>query len=216
MPEMEALLQCVLLRTPEELEEQLCRINWREAATAFPGGLPKLEERLLRILQREIMVEYPYAREYIPLHMLCTLSQPLPQTRIDDMSRFRTNLRVLQRKLLKFRLCSKHPLVQNVWYYTLMHIEQNCKLQGMAKRFYVNKNYLSVLFHQETGIYYKDFVLQFRIERAKLLLLSGDLKVHNIAEQLNFSDPEYFRRVFRNRVGSPPSKYTFADYLDQE
>ena len=212
------LSRCVIQGNAREVETQFFHCMRRIGANFdSPRELDELGERLLNLIQGEITVEYPYAGEYIPLSLLCTLAPPEAgggAGEKDGELQLRRNLGCLQRELQKFRLPSQHPLVRNIWCYTLTHIEQDCKLQTLAERFYVNKNYLSTMFRRETGIYYKDFVSQFRIERAKLLLLSTDLKVCDIAERMNFSDPEYFSRVFKNQVGISPSKYTFDDYLD--
>jgi AraC-like DNA-binding protein len=51
------------------------------------------------------------------------------------------------------------------------------------------------------------FVMSMRIQKAKRLLLESGKPVNEIASSLNFSDPLYFSRKFRERTGMTASRY---------
>lgn len=51
------------------------------------------------------------------------------------------------------------------------------------------------------------FVMSLRIQRAKRLLLESRMPITTIASYLNFDDPLYFSRKFRDSVGLPATRY---------
>jgi AraC-like DNA-binding protein len=51
------------------------------------------------------------------------------------------------------------------------------------------------------------FVMDMRIQKAKRLLLESSMPVNEIASSLNFADPLYFSRKFRERTGMTASRY---------
>lgn len=79
---------------------------------------------------------------------------------------------------------------------------------GSAAEFFsFNRDYFGKLFKQETGMSFNSFYNGFRIEYAKELLTSGNLRICEISELLGFSSVDYFTGVFRRQVGCTPSLY---------
>ncbi len=68
-------------------------------------------------------------------------------------------------------------------------------------------DYLSHLFHQETGVKLVEAVNTQRIAHAKALLEDTGLSVAEIAWASGYNDPNYFARVFRRLVGTSPSRF---------
>ena len=62
-------------------------------------------------------------------------------------------------------------------------------------------------FRNVFGLTPTTYLNALRIERAKALLETTDITVAEAAYTVGFSDPGYFARVFRKRVGLPPSRY---------
>jgi flagellar motor switch protein FliM len=58
-----------------------------------------------------------------------------------------------------------------------------------------------------TGCSPKDFVLGTRLNTAKDLLATTDLKVAAIARRIGYADPGHFTRLFTRRVGVPPGAF---------
>lgn len=51
-----------------------------------------------------------------------------------------------------------------------------------------------------------EYIQQVRLEKAKVLLLEGNMSVSEIAYQVGYSSPDYFSTVFRSRFGVSPSQ----------
>lgn len=67
--------------------------------------------------------------------------------------------------------------------------------------------YFSQMFKRETGDGLSTYITRCRVERAKEILASTDLKVEDIALQVGFSTANYFSTVFKNTVGQTPAEF---------
>ena len=52
------------------------------------------------------------------------------------------------------------------------------------------------------------FILEIRMKRAMQLMETHDLRVNEIAYRVGFTDPKYFAKVFKKRVGVSPTQYS--------
>ncbi|GAE91982.1 response regulator YesN [Gracilibacillus boraciitolerans JCM 21714] len=91
--------------------------------------------------------------------------------------------------------------------YIHSHFDKPITLKSIANTFYMNPVYMGQLFKKTYGIYFKDYILNVRIEEAKKLLRKTDLKVYEIAEKVGFTNPDYFVTQFEKNVGTTPSQY---------
>lgn len=93
---------------------------------------------------------------------------------------------------------------------TILLIRENyhkdISLSAIAEELNVSGTHLSHLFKKETGVSLIDYLTDFRIERAKLLLQSSDLELKEIAEKTGFRGYNYFLRVYKERTGHTPSQ----------
>lgn len=80
-------------------------------------------------------------------------------------------------------------------------------LSDVAEYLGISPNYLSTLFHQTTGVSFRDHLCQVRVEAGKRLLLSTDLSLVEIAVAVGFPDQSYFCKVFKKHVGLTPGKF---------
>ena len=71
----------------------------------------------------------------------------------------------------------------------------------------LSQGYLSIMFKKIFGIPFQDYLLQKRMEKAKILLLTSKLKNYEIAEQIGFEDVNYFGMKFKKYYGLSPKQY---------
>jgi Response regulator containing CheY-like receiver domain and AraC-type DNA-binding domain len=83
----------------------------------------------------------------------------------------------------------------------------NVTIQRLAEEVYLSPTYMCQLFKQETGETIIEFLTKVRIEKAKELLKSPDLKIFVIAEMVGFENATYFTTVFKKVTGLLPGKY---------
>ncbi len=77
----------------------------------------------------------------------------------------------------------------------------------LAKQCKISEVYFRKQFIKQYKISPKQFVLNLRISKAKLLLSEGANKISNIAEMCGFSSVYHFSREFKIKEGITPSEY---------
>lgn len=80
-------------------------------------------------------------------------------------------------------------------------------LDEIADRLSITPEYLGSLFYKEMGINFSAYIKKFRLKKAKELLISTDFKTYEISEQVGYTDPKYFSRVFKETTGLTPGEY---------
>ncbi len=80
-------------------------------------------------------------------------------------------------------------------------------LDEIAERLGITPEYLGTQFHKETGENFSTYIRNYRIGKAKELLVGTGMKLYEIAERVGYSDPKYFSKVFRDVTGKLPAEY---------
>lgn len=91
--------------------------------------------------------------------------------------------------------------------YIKKNYNKNIALTDAAENVQVSKCYLSLLFKQETGINFCNFLTDYRIEKSKKLLKESNLKMYEIAEQVGIDNPYYFSKLFKDSTGISCTEY---------
>jgi two-component system response regulator YesN len=67
---------------------------------------------------------------------------------------------------------------------------------------------LSRFFVEGTGKGFSDFLIEYRIERAKEMLLEPEASIKQVSVACGYSDPNYFSRLFKKVTGVTPSSFS--------
>ena len=103
--------------------------------------------------------------------------------------------------------CHNNKIVKQACEYTLKYIDEDISVKILSEKLFINKSYLSEIFKQQLGKTVLEYITMVKMERAKKLLLEGNLKNYQIAETLGFQDNEYFGRLFKKYTGVLPKDY---------
>ncbi|MBW4084151.1 helix-turn-helix transcriptional regulator [Paenibacillus sp. S150] len=87
------------------------------------------------------------------------------------------------------------------------------KVQDIAGELHFSAAYVSRLFRQEMNKKLWDYVTELRMEEAKHLLASTDMKRYEIAYAVGYESPEHFSRMFKRYEGVSPSNYRKSAFL---
>ncbi len=87
------------------------------------------------------------------------------------------------------------------------HYMDNLSLKDLSKKYYINSAYLGQIFKKQYGIAFKDYLNNYRIERAAELLIRVDVKIYEIAEAVGFNSTDYFISKFVEVKGITPLQY---------
>ncbi len=101
----------------------------------------------------------------------------------------------------------KHKMVHEVAHYIITHYQTTLSLEDLARRFFINKSYLSRIFKEVTGYTVNEFINVNRIKHAQNLLVSSDLTICEIAVLSGYESHTYFERVFKKYLDTSPLKY---------
>jgi len=100
---------------------------------------------------------------------------------------------------------------QRVVYQAIEYLRNNyntdIRLEELAAKSFISKNYFSRLFKEVTGINFTDYVQNLRVDEACSLLKSTDMKVTDIAHQVGFKDMKFFYEVFKKLTGKTPGEF---------
>lgn len=104
----------------------------------------------------------------------------------------------------KYELHQSDGIVRKTIDYVMGHVEENIKLETVARDINVSKDYVGKLFKQKTGINFHDYVARVKMEHAKYLMRTGIYKTYEISDMLGYRTPDYFTRLFKNYTGFTP------------
>jgi len=80
-------------------------------------------------------------------------------------------------------------------------------LKSLGHQMGYSSGHLSGLFKKHFGSTFQDYLLSQRLERAKLLLLTTNMKNYEIAERIGFVDVNYFGTRFKKHFGESPKQF---------
>jgi AraC family transcriptional regulator len=91
--------------------------------------------------------------------------------------------------------------------YIQEHLRDDIGLEDLASTVDLSTHYFTEAFRKAVGVPPYRYVLQQRVERAKLLLSQSELSVSQIADRAGFSSQAQLTTIFRRFVGTPPARY---------
>lgn len=88
------------------------------------------------------------------------------------------------------------------------YIEQNyssdISRSSLAEIVYLNPDHMARLFKKETGLSLGSYIIKKRIETAKRLLLTTDLPINSVSDQVGYDNYSYFTKLFKKITGYTP------------
>lgn len=84
-------------------------------------------------------------------------------------------------------------------------------LSFIASTLFISPNYLSRIFKEETGENFVNFLADYRLQKAKGLILSSDMKIEEISLKTGYSSPQYFIKKFKEKHGVTPREYRYKE-----
>ncbi len=102
---------------------------------------------------------------------------------------------------------SAHSFAQTTIDYIAKHYATPITSTTTAVALYMNNSYFCRLFKKVFGCCFSDYVLAYRLEKAKTMLDHTQLSITEIAFQCGFNGCSYFGKSFRRRFGRSPLAY---------
>ena len=103
---------------------------------------------------------------------------------------------------------SNTPLIVNVKKYVQEHYQNpDLQLKTIAAQFYVSPQHLSSLFSQENDTTLTSYIMEYRMKKAKELLLEQSPSIQHTAYLCGFNDSGYFSKCFKKYYGISPKNF---------
>lgn len=87
------------------------------------------------------------------------------------------------------------------------YTRDDLSLEEVANAVHMSSCYFSLIFKQEAGTTFVDYLTKVRIEKAKELLLDSDSRSYEISYQVGYNNPTYFSTLFKKYVGVSPTEF---------
>jgi AraC-like DNA-binding protein len=102
---------------------------------------------------------------------------------------------------------TKIDYVKKILEFIEINFQRNISVNQMAEYLGINRSYLSILFKNQKGISLKDFLIDYRIMKAKELLVKSNMNISEIAYSVGYKDYFSFTKIFRKITGERPKEY---------
>jgi two-component system, response regulator YesN len=214
----------VLLHYPSEFESQLfdaIRIGDEEqvSCSLYPllGEMMKhsknplnFEVTLIRFVNNLIQLE-----QLLGVEVLLTEDNSTLYHRLLDIRNPEEIERILVKEVI-------HPMVTSVKEKTdrqfrllsdkiavivRSEFDRDLTLELIGDRLHYSPNYLSSIFKKEYGMTFSEYLMNYRLEMAKKWLVETDMTIKEIAERLQYHNPQNFIRSFRKKEHVTPGAY---------
>ena len=80
-------------------------------------------------------------------------------------------------------------------------------VEMVAEKIFISPSYLMHIFKEETGKTFNQYLTEYRVETAKMLIKSGKYKVYEISSMVGYGVPAYFSSIFKKYTGMTPRQY---------
>ncbi|MEG2440699.1 MAG: response regulator [Acetivibrio sp.] len=98
-------------------------------------------------------------------------------------------------------------LVKKAREYVERNYSKKIALKEIAADLYISPNYLCELFKRHMGKNLSEYIIEYRMEKAKKFLLQLEYKISDIAEMVGFGDAKYFSSAFKKMYEITPLEY---------
>lgn len=80
-------------------------------------------------------------------------------------------------------------------------------LHELCRELYISPSHFSAIFKAGTGKTFVEYLAAVRIEKAKIMLKTTEMKTYEIAEEVGYRDPRYFSLIFKKGTSMTTSEF---------
>lgn len=105
------------------------------------------------------------------------------------------------------RIRTPHSITTALVDHLRCHYTEPLSLTELSRMLNYTPQYVSSLFHRDTGMSLQEFLQRMRIEEACRLIEQGEQQMARIAQEVGYGDVKHFARVFRRIKGVSPREF---------
>lgn len=115
---------------------------------------------------------------------------------------------LLAKEISAKRNTNKNELIEKAKEYMKQnYFDEELSAEKLCNYLHISTNYFSALFKKETKFTFTNYLTLIRIDKAKQLLRTSELKTFDIASRVGYSEGHYFSYVFKKITGISPTEY---------
>ncbi len=211
--ENQPVLQLTQLQKMLEEKDENGFLNYLKRELDSKTKQKILDEEMLKRIRAEVQqAVYAYlAQRGIQISLLlgdaafAQLSEKAGQS-VMDMMRWEKYL--LERAFTYEEEVQKsQSLIEKINAYIREHYSENIGRNEIGAAFFLVPEYLAKMYKKKTGQNLKDYINEYRLSQAKLLLKNSDMKVSDVALEVGFDNFSYFSTLFKQHMGMTPNEY---------
>lgn len=120
---------------------------------------------------------------------------------------FKNIFNVILDHLLERKEGNNKKIINDILKIIEENYSKNLTIMDISNEVYLSPNYISIIFKKEIGESFTDYLVKYRLEKAKRMLKETSLKVYQIGSMVGYSNISYFCSIFKNYYGVSPSEY---------
>lgn len=97
--------------------------------------------------------------------------------------------------------------IEKIEAYIKENYKRNITIRELAEKVYMHPVYLGKLFTQKIGVGFNEYIHELRIQEAKRLIKETNLKNHEIAAEIGYSNYNSFLHKFQKYTGVKPTEF---------
>ena len=166
--------------------------------------------RALNKLIASVQAEYTWIGKFINVRSLKWTESSAGADIATIRESFVQRVDAVLKTIRKFELgIENSSMVRMVCRTILENIDTEISVNDLSNMFFITRTYLSQVFKEKTGTKLVDYLVEVRIERAKVLLSNGS-DINDILEKLGYKDYEYFKKLFKKISGMTINEFRHA------
>ncbi len=108
---------------------------------------------------------------------------------------------------LKRKRRSQSSIIDVVKKYVKEQLHRNVSLKKISDELHFNCAYLGQKFKSEENMFFNEYLLQQRMEKAKRLLEQTDMRIYEIAGEVGYTEIDWFYKKFKEYTGASANEY---------
>ena len=161
---------------------------------SFPAGIVMNDEtgdiiQLIIMMQKQITLNSELSYNIIRQHMIALLFLII-QPHYDNLS-----------------TKTSSPLSDKVLSLVQENYAKPDVLSIAAQKLNYSVATLSLQFHKDFGITFKEYLRRYRLDEAKHFLETTNMKISEISQAIGYSDSKFFTKIFKEYTGVTPREY---------
>ncbi len=190
----ESIVAVLLFINSETISEDylLCYNKLRDFAEDNMGLLLAGSLGSIVNSQGEVFLSYEKARQYMKVSNLIGKKELIDSNQVSNVNYQEKN----------------QKLVESIIEYTeLNYSDADLSLKSISQMFHLSTAYVGKIFKTIQGNSYASYLVNYRLEKSKTLLLETNKTVNEIAGELGFTNATYFTTLFKNEYGMTPTTF---------